>query len=103
VDKLKLDIIGKAETVLNNEVLQAEISIEGYSIYRKDICNFKEGKAGGVILYIKNEIISYECTDLNRMESESVWCKIKVDNTTSLTVGECYRSQAASEKELETI
>jgi hypothetical protein len=34
------------------------------------------GKDGGVILYIKNEIVSYECTDLNGMESESVWSKL---------------------------
>jgi len=37
------------------------------------------------------------------MESESVWCKIKVDATTSLTVGVCYRSQAVSEEELEEL
>ena len=37
------------------------------------------------------------------MKSESVWCKTKVDNTTSQTVGVCYRSQAASEKELEEL
>jgi len=103
VDRLKLDIIGVAETFLNEEVMQAEISIDGYSIYRKDRCNVKEGKAGGVILYIKNEIISCDCTDLNKMKSESVWCTIKVDNNTSLTVGVCYRSQAASEKELESL
>ena len=37
------------------------------------------------------------------MKSESVWCKIKVDNPTSITVWVCYRSQAASEKELEEL
>jgi len=63
VDKLKLDIIGIAETFLIDEVLQAEISIDVYSIYRKDRCNFKGGKVGGVILYIKNQIISYECNN----------------------------------------
>jgi hypothetical protein len=52
VDKLKLDIIGIAETFLNDEVMPSEISIDGYSMYRKDRCNFKEGKAGGVILYV---------------------------------------------------
>jgi len=46
VDKLKLDIIAIAETFLNVEVLQTEVSIDGYSIYKKDRCNFKEGKAG---------------------------------------------------------
>ena len=83
--------------------MQAEIIIDSYSIYTKDRCNYKEGRAGGVILYIKNEITSDECTDPNKMKSESVWYKIKVDNTTSLTVGVCYRSQAASEQELEEL
>jgi hypothetical protein len=103
VAELKLDVIGIAETFLNDEVMLSEISIEGFTIYRKDRCNFKEGKAGGVILYIKNEITSYECNDLNQSESESIWCTLKVDNTTSLTVGVCYRSQAASEQELKEL
>jgi hypothetical protein len=30
--------IGVAETFLNDDVMQAEISIEGYTIYRKDKC-----------------------------------------------------------------
>jgi len=60
VKEMGLDIIGVAETFLSDDVMQAEISIEGYTIYRKDRCNFKEGKAGGVVLYIRNEIISYD-------------------------------------------
>ena len=55
-----IDIIGVAETFLNDDVMQAEVSIEGYTIYRKDWCIFKEGKAGGVLLYIRNGIISYD-------------------------------------------
>ena len=67
--------------------MQAEISIEGYTIYRKDRCNFKEGKAGGVVLYIRNEIISYDFHDLNKSQSESFWCKIKVNRNDSITIG----------------
>ena len=40
--------------------MQAEISIDGFTSYRKDRNSFKEGKAGGVLLYVKNEINSYE-------------------------------------------
>ena len=63
--EMGVGIVGVAETFLNNDVLPAEISIEGYSMYRKDRCNFKEGKAGGVILYIRNEIIPYDFQELN--------------------------------------
>ena len=77
----------------------AEISIEEYTIYRKDRCNVKEGKGGGVILYIRNEMVSYDYEELNKRESESVWCKLKVVNNSSITIGVCYRSQVASEQE----
>jgi hypothetical protein len=89
--EMELDIIGVAETFLNDDVVQAEINIEGYKIYRKDRCNFKKGKAGGVMLYIRNEIISYDFPDLNKSRSESVWCKIKVNRNDMITVGVCYR------------
>ena len=46
VFEMGVDIIGVAETFLCDDVIQAEISIEGYT------CNFKDGKAGGVLLYI---------------------------------------------------
>jgi len=85
------------ETVLNEQIKQAEMNIDGYAIYREDRCKFKEGKASCVILYIKNEILSYECNDLSSSETESVWCKLKIGNTNSMIVGVCYRSQATSE------
>jgi len=63
----------------------AEISIEGYTAYRKVRGNFKEGKVGGVILYIRNEMVSYDHAELNKSESESVWCKLKIDNNSSVS------------------
>jgi endonuclease/exonuclease/phosphatase family metal-dependent hydrolase len=100
VKEMGLDIIGVAETFLSDDVMQAEISIEGYTMYRKDRCNFKEGKAGGVVLCIRHEIVSYEFHDLNKSQSESVWCNIKVNRNDSITIGVCYKSQAASDEEL---
>jgi len=55
---MEIVIIDVAETFLNNDVMPAEINVEGYTMYRKDRCNFKEGRAGGVLLYIRNEIMS---------------------------------------------
>ena len=40
----KLDIIGVAETFVNNEVMQGEIFVEGYKIYREDRSSDKEVK-----------------------------------------------------------
>ena len=50
VSEMKIDIIGIASTFLNKDVMLAEICIEGYTIYRKDRCNVKEGK-GSVSYY----------------------------------------------------
>ena len=72
---MKIDIIGIAETFLNKDVMLAEISMEGYTIYSKDRCNVKEGQGGGVTLYIRNEMVSYDYEELNKSESESVWCQ----------------------------
>ena len=49
---MEIDVMGVAETFINDDVMHAEISIEGHTMYRKDRCIFKEGKAGGVLLYI---------------------------------------------------
>jgi len=46
-ERLKIDIIAITETFSNGDVILAELSIEGYTAYRKDRGNFKEGKGKG--------------------------------------------------------
>ena len=48
-------------------------------------------------------MVSYDYEELNKSESESVWCKLKVENNSSITIGVCYRSQVASEQELHAL
>ena len=45
-------------------------------------------------------ILSYDFQDLNKRQSESVWCKISVSRNDNVIIGVCYRSQAASDEEL---
>jgi hypothetical protein len=80
--------------------MQVEISIDGYTSYRKDRGRFKEGKAGGVILYVRNEGVSYEYSKLNILKSESVWCRVNTTSNEIINVGVCYKSQAAEVDEL---
>ena len=81
----------------------AEIHIEGYKVFRKDRCQVKEGKCGGVILYVKEEIVSYEYYELSLIKSESIWVKIKVDKNTELLVGTCYKSPVSDSLELKEL
>jgi endonuclease/exonuclease/phosphatase family metal-dependent hydrolase len=101
--KRNLHIIGIAETFLENNVNEAEISIYGYKCYRKDRYVVKEGRQGGVILYVKEDIVSYEFLELNVIKAEAVWCKIKTIRNSEVVVGVCYKSQAADVDELRAL
>ena len=66
IDELKayvvdfdLDIIGITETWLNKGISNSEVAIENLSMYRKDRPEFKGGCAGGVVVYVRDSIISF--------------------------------------------
>jgi hypothetical protein len=65
-------VIGVAETWLHDNVTDAEISIDGFKLYRKDRSRVKPGKAGGIVLYINKEIVSWEYAALNEAKTESL-------------------------------
>ena len=90
-------IIAIAETWLTQSIDLAEIHVDGFKCYRKDRCCVKPGEGGGVLLYVKNDIVSSECTDINQIRSESVWCTVinKSGNAEELLVGVCYKSPSA--------
>ena len=100
-----LDIVGIAETWLNENVLLPEVNIDGYKLYRKDRSEVKEGIHGGVLLYVRNEIVSQKCDYLNDGKSESLWCKIlDVKNKMNeIIIGVCYKSPNAEKEEIEDL
>jgi hypothetical protein len=59
--ELDLDVIGIAETWLTAEIDNAEIALEGYKVLRKDRSEIKTGKHGGVMMYIRENIVTREC------------------------------------------
>jgi hypothetical protein len=54
-----LDIIGVAETFLNSDIYQAEVTTDGYNCYKEDRCQIQEGRGGSVILYVRDVFVSY--------------------------------------------
>ena len=92
VIEFELDIIGITETWLNEGISNSEIAIENFSIYRKDRSEVKGGRAGGVIVYVRDSVISFPCEELNKYSTESVWCKVMGDKGNVLTIGVCYKS-----------
>jgi len=83
------DVIGIVETWVQDQILDSELAIPGYNMYRLDR---KQGSGGGVILYVKDTLQSSLCTGMmDTGFEESVWCKVKL-LISSLLVGLCYRS-----------
>jgi ribonucleases P/MRP protein subunit RPP40 len=95
-----LDIIGVAESWLNEDILTSEISLEGFTVYRKDRSFIKGGRGGGVLLYIRHLLLSTECQELNICKNESIWCKILTLGNHELLVGVVYKSTGADPAEI---
>ena len=94
ISKTNCDIIGITETWGHHQINDAELSIEGYTLFRKD----REGKTGGgLALYIKESLTASENLDLTNHEfQESLWCSVKGLHSSTL-VGICYRNPSSKE------
>jgi hypothetical protein len=103
VSSNNLHIIGYVENCLHDGISDSEISILGFTIYRKDWSTVKHGKGGGAILYVHNSLSSTIAIDLNSFKSESVWCRINIGKVKSFLVGCCYRSQQAPDDEVNSL
>ena len=70
------DIIGITESWANDNIIDAELQIEGYQMFRCD--RNIEHKGGGVLLYVRNLLNPSEfCT--NTYYGEHTWCRIGID------------------------
>ena len=88
------DLIGITETWATESVNDAELSIEGYNMLRKD----RGTRGGGLILYVKNTIRVGINEELTKSEfAESLWCNVQLDRQ-RLLVGLCYRSPISTRK-----
>ena len=94
IDELKMildecnyfDIMGVCETFIDSNVTDNEISIDGYSIVKKN----RNRHGGGVLLYVKDGIDYSEITELASEQVDSVWIKLMYKKET-LMLGGVYR------------
>ena len=64
--KSRIYLILFTETWLNSSVLDEEVSIPGYTIFRKD----RGSKGGGVIVYVRDNLSVIRRSDLERPDVE---------------------------------
>jgi len=77
VQEIDPDIIAVSESWANDSIDDSELSVEGYTLFRKD--RVLDIKGGGVLLYVKEAFSAREVKLINQFP-EQVWCKIKTRN-----------------------
>ena len=90
-------VIGITESWSNEDIVDAELALTGFVMFRKDR---RERRGGGVILYIKESVQAYEITlKVKQCRSvEAIRCNIVTRNST-LTIGVVYRSPNIGQEE----
>ena len=99
----KIDILGISETRLNSDIVQGEITVDGYTFIRKDR---KTGPGGEVGCFIRNDLGWQRRTDLENDGVEAIWLEIFIKHARPLLVCKIYRPPITSKHlipEFETI
>ena len=96
-------IIGIVESSSISSILDSEIALDGYNLFRKD----KEGadsKGGGVLLYIHKSLNATQYYGLDETEMEtSIWCDVKLNEKDNLLIGLVYRSPNSTKQSGEAL
>ena len=89
-------IIGITESWANKDIVDAELSLTGYAMFKKDR---REKRGGGESLHIKESVQAYEITLKSEADcEEAIWCNIVTRNST-LTIRVVYRSPNIGQEE----
>ena len=88
--KSGIHLISFTETWLNSSVLDEEVSIPGYTVFRKD----RGSKGGGVIVYARDDLSVVRRSDLERPDVEGLWLEITLPKSRSFLFGTFYRPRA---------
>lgn len=84
-----IDVLCLTETWLTDDIDDAELNINGYSIYRLDRQN--EKSHGGVMCYVKDSLSFKQNIDLCDKDIEALFIEINLPKTKPILVGNVYR------------
>ena len=83
------DVVGLVESWANESIPDAELTLEGFDMYRRDRETGNRG--GGVLLYVKTDLRSTEWQPKSDYP-EHVWCKVKDRKNREIKIGVVYRT-----------
>ena len=93
------DVVAITESWANSSIDDAEVALEGFRLFRKDREREVEQKGWGVLLYVRNEIVACELTEIRNGRCEAVWIQARNHKGARICIGTCYRSPTASKEE----
>ena len=96
-------IIGIVESSCNSSILDSEIALDGYNLFRKDK-EGADGKGGGVLLYVHKSLNATQYYGLDEIEMEtSISCEVKLNEKDNLLIGLVYRSPNSTKQNGEAL
>ena len=99
VVEMKPEIVGITESWCYNEILDSELELQGYRLYREDRKDTFKGRGGGVLLYISDRISSVELDNISGGNGYNLkFCRIQGGSKKSMTVGIVYKSPNITEQ-----
>ena len=97
VDTQKPEILALTEFGASDAILDNELGIEGYTLYRKNHSDGGGGPGKGVALYVKNSLNHSAAPAMEEYSFDcSAWSLIKLAGDKSLLFGVVYRSPSAT-------
>lgn len=88
----KFDVVCITETWMNESILDSEMSINGYALYRRDRDDADKQRGGGVAIYVHNDLNCVHREEIFEEKfPETIWCNISCNGRKTL-VGVCYRA-----------
>jgi hypothetical protein len=103
IHEQKIDLIAITETWLEDTMIDSELNIAGYTIFRKDRKQVRDSKGGGVLLYVRDCFNAYYATELNGYQNESLWIRLQMSQTRCMLIGVCYKSPTAKDEEVKSM
>lgn len=91
-----IHILAISETHLDATVLDTEVTIDGYNIFRRD----SDKHGGGIALYIRNSFPATQCSEFMSDSLESLWVKVHLSHLKPVLIGCCYRPPETDAKYL---
>ena len=90
----KIDVITLSETWLTDDVCDSEVSIEGYTLHRRD--RGSKEKGGGLGIYVTNKLLVSRRFDLEQSNIESLWVQVNFPHSCGFLIGTFYQPPESS-------